>query len=948
MEAAMQTRNDQLSSSTPKTLLKLAIVATGSLVLSGCTGFVLLTDENCGTITSESLYPPIIFDIPTSLGPGSESVGGSLKTELTWKVADLPTGHTTDSIVTGALTSTPITGLYSDAIPLNFLVEELSGLNGADPGFSIAAGTRLHFPYDRSSRAVSAGVLRAGDEFTLSHTSIDLSDGPSDFFLASNLTVPAYHPPVTVFASCGSDFAQIINEQYDYLQNLGPGQEDVSGDVERDPDLPLSLENTSSLQFWPGYRNGFIDITRTPGKMIVAANDPNDEGWSPVAVSIAPWFGNAQFEAPDDFEIDVAAVGQPERDWWALSSLAESEIGDLGLSADQPLVFTSSGPDGEFDSDGAELVDGGLVIDINTPLSASEFAQRLSLLTEGSFDANPSELEHLVIYAAFIREIDEDTVELRYSFEHVSPDPSGFGVEKFAAADLYNGVAGTLLGSAQSASNLEINGFTSQDFTALPTTGRDRNFAETLAAFTGAGNLTGLDSGLLMMPGYNARTASLGLTQLQQLQQVGQSFDDDFDIDPFSPMSEFYLGDSYVDNDFSQDEPQVFNFPITFSGNYPNSIVGALAQAIDRDTNIPSDFGPLGELTPLSDDQDRGKPLYDPLTIAFDLTPSAEFLKLEFVLGVTESAFFDEDTGLWEGEALAYPDGVGIFVKSSSQSWLTAVNCAAVPTTSSFVSMANTGIVPPTSLQEPRVVAAENYRALALQTAAADYQFDPNRFVDREISVATGNRIPTPQIAYSTEGADSVIRFVTTTMTCVVDVGDLLVDDDEQVSVGIAAANLFDQVLPPVLFIGASSIRFSDNQVAAEAIVEQEIIAEATGVPLGSNTGSTSSVPTPVAQPAPVAQAGEPRASIRRISETEAKLYLVDVVGAGKIQYILNGRELGWVRAIDATDPKLRVPSSGPMAGRAYFVRTAQLAPGKNVLEVLVDGERVRRVAYTR
>jgi hypothetical protein len=94
--------------------------------------------------------------------------------------------------------------------------------------------------------------------------------------------------------------------------------------------------------------------------------------------------------------------------------------------------------------------------------------------------------------------------------------------------------------------------------------------------------------------------------------------------------------------------------------------------------------------------------------------------------------------------------------------------------------------------------------------------------------------------------------------------------------------------------------------------------------------------------------AGEATASIRRLSEGEAKVWVRDVVGEGKVQILLNGRELGWVRAIDATDPKLRVPSSGPMAGRAYFVRTAQLAPGKNVLEVLVDGERVRRVVYSR
>jgi hypothetical protein len=36
------------------------------------------------------------------------------------------------------------------------------------------------------------------------------------------------------------------------------------------------------------------------------------------------------------------------------------------------------------------------------------------------------------------------------------------------------------------------------------------------------------------------------------------------------------------------------------------------------------------------------------------------------------------------------------------------------------------------------------------------------------------------------------------------------------------------------------------------------------------------------------------------------------------------------------------------MAGVAYLVRTINLEPGKNALEIFVDGERVRRVAYTR
>jgi hypothetical protein len=99
--------------------------------------------------------------------------------------------------------------------------------------------------------------------------------------------------------------------------------------------------------------------------------------------------------------------------------------------------------------------------------------------------------------------------------------------------------------------------------------------------------------------------------------------------------------------------------------------------------------------------------------------------------------------------------------------------------------------------------------------------------------------------------------------------------------------------------------------------------------------------------------AGESRPSTKRMDDSSAKIYFYGAVGAGKIQFYLNGVEVGWVRAIDETDPKLRTlatgPSGGPSVGKPYFVRTAQLERGrKNILEIYVEGERVRRVAYTR
>jgi hypothetical protein len=86
----------------------------------------------------------------------------------------------------------------------------------------------------------------------------------------------------------------------------------------------------------------------------------------------------------------------------------------------------------------------------------------------------------------------------------------------------------------------------------------------------------------------------------------------------------------------------------------------------------------------------------------------------------------------------------------------------------------------------------------------------------------------------------------------------------------------------------------------------------------------------------------------RMTGNTEAKLYAKNIIGAGKVSFRVNGKEIAWIRAVDATDPKLRVVTEGPMTGANYLVRTVKLQPGKNVLEVYIDGQRTTRVAYSR
>ena len=81
----------------------------------------------------------------------------------------------------------------------------------------------------------------------------------------------------------------------------------------------------------------------------------------------------------------------------------------------------------------------------------------------------------------------------------------------------------------------------------------------------------------------------------------------------------------------------------------------------------------------------------------------------------------------------------------------------------------------------------------------------------------------------------------------------------------------------------------------------------------------------------------------KNLNDGTVKMYAKNIVGAGKVQFFLNGEEIAWVRAADASDAKLREAN-----GFYYLVRTVELVEGqKNVLEIYVDGVRTKRTAYT-
>lgn len=108
--------------------------------------------------------------------------------------------------------------------------------------------------------------------------------------------------------------------------------------------------------------------------------------------------------------------------------------------------------------------------------------------------------------------------------------------------------------------------------------------------------------------------------------------------------------------------------------------------------------------------------------------------------------------------------------------------------------------------------------------------------------------------------------------------------------------------------------------------------------------GSTAIAP---AKAQPGTESTDMKTWAKRLNTKSAKLYAKNVVGAGKVSFIVNGKEVAWVNAKSLEDKKLRVVEEGPMAGNSYLVRTIKLQKGKNTLEVYVDGVRTTRTVYS-
>jgi hypothetical protein len=127
-------------------------------------------------------------------------------------------------------------------------------------------------------------------------------------------------------------------------------------------------------------------------------------------------------------------------------------------------------------------------------------------------------------------------------------------------------------------------------------------------------------------------------------------------------------------------------------------------------------------------------------------------------------------------------------------------------------------------------------------------------------------------------------------------------------------------VIVPVLAAGTYSVTITSDY---GQLTTQDALVVAPSIPLYKGPGSFVT---------------------RKISDTEIKVYAKDILGLGKVQFFVNGKEIAWARAVDATDPKLRILNKN-QAQIPYLVRTISLKERVRI-EIRVEGQRAKFATY--
>jgi predicted outer membrane repeat protein len=145
------------------------------------------------------------------------------------------------------------------------------------------------------------------------------------------------------------------------------------------------------------------------------------------------------------------------------------------------------------------------------------------------------------------------------------------------------------------------------------------------------------------------------------------------------------------------------------------------------------------------------------------------------------------------------------------------------------------------------------------------------------------------------------------------------------------------------IFIGGVEVEVIEVIDNEAKFVVPDIAAGTYPIVIESNLGRITNLVDFVVGETPIeASQAEFHGWTKRINDSQVKVYAKNPIGKGKIQFMFNGEEIAWVRAENEEEPKLRQAQ-----GFYYLVRTVELTPEKQAIEIYLDGERVWRAAYT-
>lgn len=231
-------------------------------------------------------------------------------------------------------------------------------------------------------------------------------------------------------------------------------------------------------------------------------------------------------------------------------------------------------------------------------------------------------------------------------------------------------------------------------------------------------------------------------------------------------------------------------------------------------------------------------------------------------------------------------------------------------------------------IEQPAMQALST-QALSTQSISDDVMNRSGQALELDITV-TGEPIELTPVPGVTTGFDGPI--LTTTPQTVSSLGG---------TVSYQGSNL-DQVVDfNVADIEMQIVLQSENSISIEI---SALPAGTYSISLGSASETTTIADALVVTIDVLQYQGPGNFVTKRISETEIKIYAKDIIDIGKIQFMVNGREIAWVRATEPDDPKLRVVSDE--SGDVYYlVRTVELDQRVRI-EILVDSQRAKFSTY--